>query len=36
MKCFRKIRCKDTHSFYFRIIYRTPYYQLKVCSGGER
>ena len=25
MKCFRKIHCKDTHSFYFRIIYRNLY-----------
>ena len=36
MKCFRKIHCKDTHSFYFRITYRNLYSQLKVCLGGER
>ena len=30
MRSFRKIQCKDTHSFYFRIIYRNLYFQLKV------
>ena len=35
MKCFGKIHCKDTHSFYFRIIYRNLYSQMKVCLGGE-